>query len=262
MSARQETRHALGSSTAGPAGPPPPPPPPSSPPQGRHGRVLQPTPQEDYFVKATPAPRMFEPDTPAPAPTSQTGIKHMLTIIALVAGALGGLWVVRALSSDEPVLNLGADGEVSMLDAESVFVPTRGYQYRALPQGMEAQMSQMVTSLPETEGKLLGFGMRGVARGGQVVGAAVVAAVTPEVIESRGERQSAFDGLEEVGASEPEKIQLGGLDVYTVDVPTGNPLFPNAHAVIYFYENLVVMVVGLDETMAQDFTTKLIEAST
>ena len=260
MSARQETRNALGSSTAGPAGPPPPPPPPSSP-VGRHGRVLQPTPQEDYFVKAPPGPQIFEPDAPSPAPAKQTGVKHILTILALVVGAVGGLWVVRALSSDEPVLNLGSDGEVSTLEADSMFGRLRGYQYRALPQGMEAQMSQMVTSLPEAEGKLLGFGMRGVSRGGQVVGAAVVAAVTPEVIESRGERQSAFDGLDEVGASEPEKIQLGGLDVYTVDIPTGNPLLPKAHAVIYFYENLVVMVVGLDETMAQDFTTKFIEAS-
>jgi hypothetical protein len=261
MTARPDTHIAFGSSTAGPAGPPPPPPPPSTAAPQSEGRVLAPTPQEDYFVKATPVAPVFEPAA-SPAPTRAPWVKPVLTLVALLVGALGGLWAVRALSSDEPVLNLGADGEVSTIEADSMFVPLRGYQYRSLPQDMEAQMSQMVTSLPEAQEKLLGFGIHGVAQGGQVVGAAVVAAVTPETIESRGERQSAFDGLDEIGASEPEKIQLGGLDVYTTDVPTGNPLLPKAHAVVYFYENLVVMVIGLDETTTQDFTTKFIEAGT
>lgn len=257
MTARHgDTGNAFATPAAVPAGPPPPPPPTS---RAGADRALAPTPQDPYFVTSTGPQPVLEPVAPPPA-SNDSWLKPALAVIALLVGGLGGFWAVRTLRSDDPVLNKGADGAVSTIEVDSVFVPLRGYQYKMLPEGVEGQVSQIVSSVPEAQEKLLGFGMRGVARGGQVVGVVTVAGVTPETIEDRGERQSAFDGIEEAGGSDPEGMQLGGLEVYTTEIPTGNPLLPKAQTVLYFYENLVVMVIGFDETTAQDISTKLIEA--
>lgn len=178
-------------------------------------------------------------------------------VVGILVAAIVGFLAVQALKSDGPVVNLGADDRVSEIEIDSLFGPLRGYRYKGLPPAVEQQADQLVETLPGAEGVIKDIGVRAVTRGSQPVGVMSAVTVTPEAMEEVDFRLDGFKEMEEAFGAKPEKMELGGLEVYSVSLSGGAFGLPGGTVVVYFYENAVVFVFGFDEATAHDMTTQL-----
>jgi hypothetical protein len=96
-----------------------------------------------------------------------------------------------------------------------------------------------------------------VTRGSEVVGVISSITVAPEAMEESDFRVGGFEEMEEAFGAKPEKLELGGLDVYSMNMADGSFGIPSGTIVLYFYENAVVFVFGFDEATTHDITTQL-----
>lgn len=171
--------------------------------------------------------------------------------------AIVGFLAVQALKSDSPVVNLGADDRVSEIKVDSLFGPLQGYRYKALPPAVEQQTDQLAETLPGAKAVIKDIGVRAVTRGSEPVGVMSAVTVAPEAMEEVDFRLDGFEEMEEVFGTKPEKMELGGLDVYSMNLSGGTFGLPGGTVVVYFYENAVVFVFGFNEATAHDITTQL-----
>jgi hypothetical protein len=209
-------------------------------------------------VKARPVvPSAFESPLP-PSPASEDSwVKPIMAVVGILVAAIVGFLAVKALRSESPTVNMGADEQVSEIEVDSLFGRLDGYGYRAIPPAVEQQADQLIQTMPGAQAVLKDIGVRAVTRGSQVVGVISSITVTPEAMEEADFRVGGFEEMEEVFGAKPEKLELGGLEVYSMDMSSGNFGIPNGTIVLYFYENAVVFVFGFDEATTHDITTQL-----
>lgn len=153
---------------------------------------------------------------------------------------------------------MGADNQISKIKkVDSLFGRLQGYRYKGLPPAVEQQADQLVQTMPGAAAVVEDIGVRAVTRGSQVVGVISSVTVTPEAMEEVDFRMDGFEEMEEAFGAEPEKLELGGLEVYSMNLENGSFGLPTGTVVVYFYENAVVFVFGFDEATAHDITTQL-----
>jgi hypothetical protein len=217
-------------------------------------------PGEQYFVKARPVvPSAFESpplSTPAKA-KEESWAKPIMAVVGILVAAIVGFFAVQALKTDSPVVNMGADEQISEIKIDSLFGRLQGYGYRGLPPAVEQQADQLVQTMPGGWAVIKDIGVRAVTRGTQVVGVISSVTVTPEAMEEVDFRLGGIEEMEEAFGSKPEKLELGGLEVYSSTLEGGSFGLPGGTVVVYFYENAVVFVFGFDEATAHDITTQL-----
>jgi hypothetical protein len=217
-------------------------------------------PGEEYFVKARPVvPSAFEspPLSSSSASREESWAKPIMAVVGILVAAVVGFFAVQALKSDSPVVNMGADDQISEIEVDSLFGRLQGYGYRALPPAVEEQADQIVQTMPGAEALINDVGVRAVTRGTEVVGVISSVTVTPDAMEEVDFRLGGFKEMEEAFGSKPEKLDLGGLEVYSMSLESGTFGLPGGTMVVYFYENAAVFVFGFDEATAHDITTQL-----
>jgi hypothetical protein len=215
-------------------------------------------PGEQYFVKTRPAvPSAFESPVPTTPSSEESWAKPIMAVVGILVAAVVGFVAVKALKSDSPTVNMGADNQVSEVEVDSLFGRLQGYGYRALPPAVEQQADQLIQTMPGAQAVLKDIGVRAVTRGSEVVGVISSITVTPEAMEESDFRVGGFEEMEEAFGAKPEKLELGGLDVYSMNMADGSFGIPSGTVVLYFYENAVVFVFGFDEATTHDITTQL-----
>ncbi len=217
-----------------------------------------PPPHEQYFVKAQrPSAPIFD-SPPSKSPRDEESwAKPIVTVVGILVAAVAGFLAVQALKSDSPAVNMGTDDRISEVQIDSLFGPLEGYRYRGLPPAVEQQADQLIDTMPGGQDVIKDVGVRAVTRGSDVVGVISSVTVTPEAMEEVDFRTGGFEEMEEAFGARPEKMELGGLDVYSLNLEKGSFGLPSGTVVVYFYENAVVFVFGFDETTAHDITTQL-----
>jgi hypothetical protein len=215
-------------------------------------------PGEQYFVKARPVvPSAFESAPLSTPAKEESWTKPIMAVVGILVAAIVGFFAFQALKTDSPTVNMGTDDQISEIKVDSLFGRLQGYGYRGLPPAVEQQVDQLVQTMPGAEAVIQDVGVRAVTRGTQVVGVISSVTVTPEAMEEVDFRLGGVEEMEEAFGSKPEKLELGGLEVYSSTLESGSFGLPGGTVVVYFYENAVVFVFGFDEATAHDITTQL-----
>ena len=184
-------------------------------------------------------------------------------MVVLLGAALAAFGVYYFfLRSHDPVVNMGADGRITAIDAGAAIVRLDGYQYQGIPQQLRDQATQLLGADPKVQAVVQNFDVQAIAQNRTPVGAVVAVAVTPEAMADASFRADLIAEAEDQLNANVEEVKLADKFAYSVELEAGVfPGMPSANLTFYFYENVLVEIITLDQVTGRTLTEQMLAAS-